>query len=254
MSSSTSARSVRTRRGARWLGLAAAAAAATAGLRSGAPGFLQFFGTKQPQRQQPQEATEELGRRGLFAAAGAAVASLGLQDPAEASRRLAYPPIDKQAKGRCKWVSSAMGQANAQRDKLLDLRECDMHGQTAKDIDIAGVLMNDGNFEDVNFENTVMSKAVVERAKLDRAVFKDAVLDRVTFDGSSLKGANFNNAVLTGATFDGADLENSDWTDASLDTYGVKPLCKNPTMKGTNPVTGVDTRESAGCDLMGTAR
>ena len=39
------------------------------------------------------------------------------------------PPIDRSDKTRCELRSSSMGQANAARDKLYDLRECDLKGQ-----------------------------------------------------------------------------------------------------------------------------
>ena len=40
------------------------------------------------------------------------------------------PPIDYKDTNRCILTSSSMGQANAARDKLYDLRECDLTGQT----------------------------------------------------------------------------------------------------------------------------
>ena len=40
------------------------------------------------------------------------------------------PPIDYKDKNRCVLYSSSMGQANAARDKLYDLRECDLRGQS----------------------------------------------------------------------------------------------------------------------------
>lgn len=39
------------------------------------------------------------------------------------------PPIDRKDPNRCQLQSSSMGQANAARDKLYDLRECDLKGQ-----------------------------------------------------------------------------------------------------------------------------
>ena len=54
---------------------------------------------------------------------------------------------------------------------------------------------------------------------------------------------------VSGATiFDGIkDIENSDWSDTYLPKYQKKVLCEHPTAKGTNPKTGVDTRESLMC-------
>ena len=86
--------------------------------------------------------------------------------------------------------------------------------------------------------------------------------------------------MLTGTSFDGADVENADFTDCELyslfislllqifyhyrerlilidffqlflkayiGSFDIRNLCKNPTLKGENPTTGVDTRLSAGC-------
>ena len=84
-------------------------------------------------------------------------------------------------------------------------------------------------------------------SNFDGADFSNAIVDRANFQGSSLRGAIFNNAVLTGTSFDDADLENSDFTEAAIGIYDLRNLCKNPTLKGENPVTGADTRLSVGC-------
>jgi len=67
------------------------------------------------------------------------------------------------------------------------------------------------------------------------------------FFRSSLKGVIFQNTVLTGTSFVGADVENADFTDSYIGDFDIRNLCKNPTLKGENPVTGADTRLSAGC-------
>ena len=72
-------------------------------------------------------------------------------------------------------------------------------------------------------------------------------VDRASFKGSSLKGTIFNNAVLTSTSFEDANVEGADFTDAYLGDFDIRNLCKNPTLKGENPVTGVDTRMSVGC-------
>lgn len=84
-------------------------------------------------------------------------------------------------------------------------------------------------------------------SKFDGADFTNAIVDRASFKGSSLRGTIFKNAVLTGTSFDGADLEGADFTEAALGSFDIRNLCKNPTLKGENPVTGADTRLSVGC-------
>lgn len=71
---------------------------------------------------------------------------------------------------------------------------------------------------------------------------------------SSVNRANLKNAVLREMYVSGAtllegvkDIEGSDWSDTQLRKDQQKYLCNHPTAKGTNPVTGVDTRESLMC-------
>jgi hypothetical protein len=51
-----------------------------------------------------------------------------------------FPPIDMSDKSRCVLKGgSSMGQANAARDKLYDLRQCKLSGANAAGFDLAGV-------------------------------------------------------------------------------------------------------------------
>jgi uncharacterized protein YjbI with pentapeptide repeats len=82
---------------------------------------------------------------------------------------------------------------------------------------------------------------------MDGADFSNAIIDRASFRGSSVKGALFKNAVLTSTSFDEANVQDADFSEAAMGEFDIKRLCKNPTLKGTNPITGADTRESVGC-------
>ena len=84
-------------------------------------------------------------------------------------------------------------------------------------------------------------------SKFDGADFTNGIVDRASFKGSSLKGAIFTNAVLTGTSFEDADVEGADFSEAYIGEFDIRNLCKNPTLKGENPVTGMDTKLSAGC-------
>ena len=72
-------------------------------------------------------------------------------------------------------------------------------------------------------------------------------MDRATFKGSSLRNAIFKNAVLTGTTFEDADVEGADFTEVAIGDFDLRSLCKNPTVKGQNAVTGEETRITLGC-------
>ena len=198
-----------------------------------------------------------------FVGSAAMAGSLLLPMTADAGFQL--PPIDKNEKNRCEFKNSAMGQSNAAKDKLYDLRECDMSGQVetlrdlsvsvclclslslsyvptyalthspslshtqdAKGYDIAGAIMLEGNFANVNFKEVVtharaarahthmrplsltrththsthaytqvtMSKVLAQKANFAGADFSNAVMDRGTYKGSNFKGAILANTVL----------------------------------------------------------
>mmetsp|Transcript_550 Transcript_550/g.713 ORF Transcript_550/g.713 Transcript_550/m.713 type:complete len:219 (+) Transcript_550:44-700(+) len=179
----------------------------------------------------------------------AAVGAIGPQFAVAdgSTTKFTLPPITE-SPDRCSFVSSAMGQANAARDKLYDLRKCDMRKKSAENFDLAGAIISDADFTGVNFKDAKLSKAYGRNSKFIDANFQGAVVDRVSFDGSDFTGASFENAVLTGTSFETANLENVDFTDAFFGDFDLKRICKNPTLKGENPKTGVPTRESAGCE------
>eukprot|EP00304_Pavlova_gyrans_P002443 CAMPEP_0206046492 /NCGR_PEP_ID=MMETSP1466-20131121/18738_1 /ASSEMBLY_ACC=CAM_ASM_001126 /TAXON_ID=44452 /ORGANISM="Pavlova gyrans, Strain CCMP608" /LENGTH=246 /DNA_ID=CAMNT_0053421469 /DNA_START=20 /DNA_END=760 /DNA_ORIENTATION=+ len=158
-----------------------------------------------------------------------------------------FPPIDRNKKGRCTFASSSIGQANAARDSLYDLRECVMDGKSAGGFDISGALLADGSFKKVDFKDAQLSKVYAPGADFSGADFTDGVVDRAFFKGANFEAVKFVNTVLTSTSFEGANLKDTDFTGAYLGQFDAKKLCKNPTLDGKNPVTGADTRESAGC-------
>mmetsp|Transcript_774 Transcript_774/g.1239 ORF Transcript_774/g.1239 Transcript_774/m.1239 type:complete len:235 (+) Transcript_774:81-785(+) len=187
-----------------------------------------------------------------IAAATFAIASSLLLSPLSASadgqtKEFKLPPIDQSDKSRCVLNSSKMGQANAARDKLYDLRECPLSGVKGNEFDLSGVIMTGTDVSKANFRDAQFSKGYLRNSNFDGADFTNAIVDRATFKGSSLKGTIFANAVLTATSFEGADVENADFTDAYIGDFDIRNLCKNPTLKGENPTTGADTRLSANC-------
>jgi len=157
------------------------------------------------------------------------------------------PPVDTSIKNRCRFSDSKMGQANAARDSLYDLRFCDMSGKDASGYDLSGVIMTGTDVSKAKFVESQFSKGYLHDSKFDGADFTNSIVDRASFKGSSLKGAIFRNSVLSGTSFEDADLENADFTDSYLGLFDQKNLCKNPTLSGENPTTGVESRFSAGC-------
>mmetsp|Transcript_48411 Transcript_48411/g.67265 ORF Transcript_48411/g.67265 Transcript_48411/m.67265 type:complete len:248 (-) Transcript_48411:66-809(-) len=207
--------------------------------------FLPVFQQSESHETQRRRSLLTGGLLGVFSSQ----AFTGDEAHAYMERRVAYPPINKDDPNRCQWRTSYISQANAQREKLQDLRECKMAGTNANDKDIAGALLTKGDFSKVTFKNGIMTKVVAQDTNFQGADFTNAVADRVEFKNANFKDAIFKNALLTSSDFDGVNVENADFTDAFLDIQSVKILCKNPTMKGINPVTGADTYLSAGCDI-----
>lgn len=76
---------------------------------------------------------------------------------------------------------------------------------------------------------------------------RGASLEDTSMDGASLKDANAAGAYFSASLLDVQTMENADFTDAQIPAKTQKLVCEREDVKGTNPVTGVDTRESLMC-------
>lgn len=82
--------------------------------------------------------------------------------------------------------------------------------------------------------------------------FSGADIRGASLEDTSMDDANLKNAVAIGAYFsksiaDAESLENVDFTDAQVPIKTLPLLCERDDVKGTNPTTGADTRESLMC-------
>jgi hypothetical protein len=103
-----------------------------------------------------------------------------------------------------------------------------------KGSNLVGSSFFDATVDGTDFEDTDLTQANFEMAQFNRANLKNAVVRDMYVSGSTL--------------FEGIKtIENTDWTDTQLRKDQKLYLCNHPTAKGTNPVTGVDTRESLMC-------
>ena len=66
-------------------------------------------------------------------------------------------------------------------------------------------------------------------------------------DNANLKNINAAGSYFGQSLLDVETMEGGDFTDAQIPEKTLRQICEREDVKGTNPVTGVDTRESLMC-------
>jgi uncharacterized protein YjbI with pentapeptide repeats len=106
------------------------------------------------------------------------------------------------------------------------------------------------NLANADFTGANLVGVSLEGANLEGTIFKDALAEVKNDSNISFifplrfysKGAYFSETIA-----DAQSIENVDFTDAQMPDYAKKKLCARPDSEGTNPTTGVNTKESLFC-------
>ena len=131
----------------------------------------------------------------------------------------------------------------------VNLDRSDFHGQNLKGVAFQQSIVRDANFKDCNLYSAGFFDATLDGSDFTNADMTLSNLELAQFNRAILKNTVLKEAYIVGATgFDGVtNIESSDWTDTNLSKYQRKYLCGLDSAKGTNSVTGTDTRESLMC-------
>jgi hypothetical protein len=126
----------------------------------------------------------------------------------------------------------------------------ELSGQDFSNQRLQSAEFSNANLTDVTFENAEMpgasfSGSFLKDTNLHGVDLTNAFMDSVKFIGTDLSDAILVEAILLGSSFQDVNIEGADFELALLDGAQVKQLCA--IARGTNPRTGIDTKESLGC-------
>jgi uncharacterized protein YjbI with pentapeptide repeats len=121
----------------------------------------------------------------------------------------------------------------------------DFSGQDLSRAEFGDAKLQGANFKDANLQGAVFNGAVLKKANFHGANFSNGIAYITDMREADLTDAILESAMMLKTNFKDATVTGADFTFATIDRAQILLLCQ--TASGTNPVTGVDTRESLGC-------
>jgi uncharacterized protein YjbI with pentapeptide repeats len=143
------------------------------------------------------------------------------------------------------WAAPAWAQDNRVDYTLTNQAGADFSGKDLSGTSFAAADVRDANFAGADMSGTILTKATFIRTDLSNTDFTKTFADRVVFDGSDLTNAVFVEAIATSSSFNDTIITGADFSDSIIDRFQVKMMCDRA--EGTNPITGIATRDSLGC-------
>lgn len=128
-----------------------------------------------------------------------------------------------------------------------DLSGQDLSGSNYAGKDFTSVNGKGTNFHNANLQGCIFSKSNLRNADFSGADIRGAHFEDAVLDGVSFKDANAERAFFSATILDVADMENIDLSESIWPSKLQIMLCDMPELKGTNVMTGVDSRRSILC-------
>uniref|UniRef100_A0A7S2UUM2 Uncharacterized protein n=1 Tax=Attheya septentrionalis TaxID=420275 RepID=A0A7S2UUM2_9STRA len=135
----------------------------------------------------------------------------------------------------------------------LDYAGTDISGQdfsnsdSYKGKDFTQVIAKGTSFVKSNLQGCRFYRAYLVNTDFEGADLRGASLEGTSMDDANLKDVNAGGTYFSKSLLDVKSVENADFSDASIPEKTQILLCEREDVKGTNPSTGVDTRESLMC-------